>query len=140
MSLCWIRWSIDSKLLFIYYCFVYLIYSGLLSFFLCFYLYKNCSTLLFFFLNGFSLVKEDMLEPMEVWIIDGYELKCSRIISKILSLVIEDIEDPIEAWMIDGNDWKCGSLFTMRRLRDCLSLGLLQVPTWYLFWFHRDSL
>ena len=47
---------------------------------------------------------------------------------------------PMEVWIVDGNDLKCGSLSTMRRRRDCWSLGLIQVPTWYLFWLHRDLL
>ena len=102
--------------------------------------FLNCSTLLFFFLKGVSLDREDMLDPMEVWIIDGYELECCGILSKIHSLFIDDIEDPMKVWIIDGKDLKCGSLSTMRRLRDCWSLGFIQVPTWYLFWFYRDLL
>ena len=141
MNLWWNRWNVESELLSLDYCFVYLIYFGFLSFFLlCFHLFKNYSTLLFFFLKGLSLVREDILEPTEVWIIDEYALECCGIISTIISLFIEDIEDPMEVWMIGGNDWKYGNLFTMRRLRDCCSLGLLQVPTCYLFWFDRDLL
>ena len=134
---CW-KWVVVSLLLF---CLFDLFWIVVFCFFYVFFhLFKNCSTLLFFFLKCLFLVREDMLEPLGVWIIDGYELECCGNISTILSLVIEAIEDPMEVWMIDGNNLKRGNLSTIRRLRDCWSLNLIQVPTWDIFWFHSDFL
>ena len=60
-------WGVSSSLLF---CLFELVWIVVFLFFLFFYLFKNCSTLIFYFLNYFSLVREDMLDPIEVWIID----------------------------------------------------------------------
>ena len=60
-------WGVSSSLLF---CLFELVWIVVFLFFLFFYLFKNCSTLIFYFLNYFSLVREDMLDTIEVWIID----------------------------------------------------------------------
>ena len=64
----------------------------------------------FFFLKGSSLVKEDIVGPNDVLIIDGYSLEGWGMIWTICSLVSEDIDDYMEELMIIGNDGMCFSL------------------------------
>ena len=68
-------WFVSSSFLF---CWIIFCVIVLLCFLLS-HLFKNWSTLFFFFLIFLSLVIDDIDDPMKVWIMDGNDLKCGSV-------------------------------------------------------------